>query len=179
MSSEKETLYQEWFQAAYDSQGVSIKKFWSGYMPLETRIYKDLLEGQAPFVHEGGKGKLNIPLLEFAEKYGLRPEYAVGFLDGISGALDENIDVETMASDSVMDITVDFDKLYRKMIEFKAKHLYTLPGWEKFFSEEEREKMADEQRRSGTVVLGERPGRNDPCTCGSGKKYKKCCGAAS
>ncbi|MGL6105147.1 SEC-C metal-binding domain-containing protein [Romboutsia sp.] len=19
-------------------------------------------------------------------------------------------------------------------------------------------------------------GRNDPCTCGSGKKYKKCCG---
>ncbi|MEE4112156.1 MAG: SEC-C metal-binding domain-containing protein [Desulfobacteraceae bacterium] len=20
-------------------------------------------------------------------------------------------------------------------------------------------------------------GRNDPCTCGSGKKYKKCCGA--
>ncbi|MCZ6745963.1 MAG: SEC-C metal-binding domain-containing protein [Acidobacteria bacterium] len=21
-------------------------------------------------------------------------------------------------------------------------------------------------------------GRNDPCPCGSGKKYKKCCGAA-
>jgi uncharacterized protein len=20
------------------------------------------------------------------------------------------------------------------------------------------------------------PGRNDPCTCGSGKKFKKCCG---
>ncbi|HXK94534.1 MAG TPA: SEC-C metal-binding domain-containing protein, partial [bacterium] len=20
------------------------------------------------------------------------------------------------------------------------------------------------------------PGRNDPCPCGSGKKYKKCCG---
>ena len=26
--------------------------------------------------------------------------------------------------------------------------------------------------RSGKV------GRNDPCPCGSGKKYKKCCGAA-
>jgi uncharacterized protein YecA (UPF0149 family) len=24
---------------------------------------------------------------------------------------------------------------------------------------------------------GPRIGRNDPCTCGSGKKYKKCCGA--
>jgi len=21
------------------------------------------------------------------------------------------------------------------------------------------------------------PGRNDPCCCGSGKKYKKCCGS--
>ncbi|MGI6764726.1 MAG: SEC-C metal-binding domain-containing protein [Anaerovoracaceae bacterium] len=24
---------------------------------------------------------------------------------------------------------------------------------------------------------GEKPDRNDPCPCGSGKKYKKCCGA--
>ncbi|HET8547583.1 MAG TPA: preprotein translocase subunit SecA, partial [Bryobacteraceae bacterium] len=28
-----------------------------------------------------------------------------------------------------------------------------------------------------TVVKGEKVGRNDPCPCGSGKKYKKCCGA--
>lgn len=27
-----------------------------------------------------------------------------------------------------------------------------------------------------TVVKEEEPGRNDPCPCGSGKKYKKCCG---
>jgi uncharacterized protein YecA (UPF0149 family) len=26
------------------------------------------------------------------------------------------------------------------------------------------------------VIKGEVPGRNDPCSCGSGKKYKKCCG---
>ena len=25
---------------------------------------------------------------------------------------------------------------------------------------------------------GPRIGRNDPCTCGSGKKYKKCCGGS-
>jgi uncharacterized protein YecA (UPF0149 family) len=24
---------------------------------------------------------------------------------------------------------------------------------------------------------GDKVGRNDPCPCGSGKKYKKCCGA--
>jgi preprotein translocase subunit SecA len=28
-----------------------------------------------------------------------------------------------------------------------------------------------------TVVKGEKVGRNDPCPCGSGKKYKKCHGA--
>ncbi|MGQ9733412.1 MAG: SEC-C metal-binding domain-containing protein, partial [Candidatus Zipacnadales bacterium] len=27
------------------------------------------------------------------------------------------------------------------------------------------------------VVKGRKVGRNDPCPCGSGKKYKKCCGA--
>ncbi|MEA4847920.1 MAG: SEC-C metal-binding domain-containing protein, partial [Clostridiaceae bacterium] len=33
------------------------------------------------------------------------------------------------------------------------------------------------QRLSGTVIKAREPGRNDPCPCGSGKKYKKCCGA--
>ena len=27
-----------------------------------------------------------------------------------------------------------------------------------------------------TVVTEKKVGRNDPCICGSGKKYKKCCG---
>ena len=29
------------------------------------------------------------------------------------------------------------------------------------------------------VIRGKKVGRNDPCPCGSGKKYKKCCGAAN
>ena len=31
--------------------------------------------------------------------------------------------------------------------------------------------------RIESVRKAPEPGRNDPCTCGSGKKYKKCCGA--
>jgi preprotein translocase subunit SecA len=27
------------------------------------------------------------------------------------------------------------------------------------------------------VIASKKPGRNDPCSCGSGKKYKKCCGS--
>lgn len=30
--------------------------------------------------------------------------------------------------------------------------------------------------RSDTVTVDKVPGRNDACSCGSGKKYKKCCG---
>ena len=33
--------------------------------------------------------------------------------------------------------------------------------------------------RQGTVVTGEKVGRNEPCPCGSGKKYKKCHGEAA
>ena len=33
------------------------------------------------------------------------------------------------------------------------------------------------EERSATVRKGQKVGRNDPCPCGSGKKYKKCCGA--
>lgn len=28
----------------------------------------------------------------------------------------------------------------------------------------------------GTIVKGKKIGANEPCPCGSGKKYKKCCG---
>jgi hypothetical protein len=32
--------------------------------------------------------------------------------------------------------------------------------------------------RQGTIVVADKVGRNDPCPCGSGKKYKKCHGEA-
>ena len=34
-------------------------------------------------------------------------------------------------------------------------------------------------RKSAPIVKGPQPGRNDPCPCGSGKKFKKCCGLAA
>ncbi len=41
--------------------------------------------------------------------------------------------------------------------------------------------FADAEPIAGPPVKHEGPriGRNDPCTCGSGKKYKKCCGKAA
>jgi preprotein translocase subunit SecA len=38
------------------------------------------------------------------------------------------------------------------------------------------ESAGDETLRKEPVRKDKKPGRNDPCPCGSGKKYKKCCG---
>jgi SWIM/SEC-C metal-binding protein len=32
------------------------------------------------------------------------------------------------------------------------------------------------QKKRPSLVVDKTPSRNDPCSCGSGKKYKKCCG---
>jgi len=39
--------------------------------------------------------------------------------------------------------------------------------------------VEEANRKPEPIVKGKQPGRNDPCPCGSGKKFKKCCGAAA
>ena len=39
-----------------------------------------------------------------------------------------------------------------------------------------RKALSKEQKSSTTIVKDEKVYPNDPCPCGSGKKYKKCCG---
>ena len=62
------------------------------------------------------------------------------------------------------------------MVAAKADWLYGLPQWNAIFSEEEQKKLYKEQKESTTIRKEKKIGRNDPCPCGSGKKYKKCCG---
>ena len=63
------------------------------------------------------------------------------------------------------------------MLDAKAKWLYELPQWDDIFSMEKRNEIRKEWRSSKQAVSDKTVGRNDPCPCGSGKKYKKCCGA--
>ena len=42
--------------------------------------------------------------------------------------------------------------------------------------EETRKELYKEQKSSTTIVKEQKVYPNDPCPCGSGKKYKKCCG---
>ena len=70
----------------------------------------------------------------------------------------------------------DKEKLYKNMVDARADWLYELPQWEKIFDENTRKRLYKEQKNSGTIRKEKKIGRNDPCPCGSGKKYKKCCG---
>ena len=75
-------------------------------------------------------------------------------------------------------VALDYDKtmLYRNMVAAKADWLYNLTEWDAHLTEEERKELYRIQKKSTTVVKGKKIGRNEPCPCGSGKKYKQCCG---
>lgn len=50
-------------------------------------------------------------------------------------------------------------------------------GYRPVFFPDEDEERDEEVLRPQEPVRSRKVGRNDPCPCGSGKKYKKCCGA--
>jgi len=68
------------------------------------------------------------------------------------------------------------DPVIFNMLGAEADYLYSISAWDKVLSTEKREEIIKEFKKSKTVVKEKEPGRNDPCPCGSGKKYKKCCG---
>ena len=167
------TIYETWIRSAYDHNGNVIKKFWDVHMPLEQKVYEDMLTTK--------NTEISGTMAELAEKYNMPLESVAGFLDGISGALDTEYEMSELTEDSKIQANVvGFDVLFKKMVEYDAKHLVALPEWDNVFTVEERDKMYKEQKSSGTVVReGDKIGRNDPCPCGSGKKHKKCCGTAA
>ena len=100
----------------------------------------------------------------------------VGILDGINDSLKTPNPIETMDETTELSLDYDKEKLYYNMVEARAEWLYNLPQWDALLTEERRKELYKEQRTSSTVVKPPKIGRNDPCPCGSGKKYKKCCG---
>ena len=101
----------------------------------------------------------------------------VGFLDGINESLVTENPIETMDAQTVVSLDIDLEKLYYNMVACRAEWLYTLEEWDNLLTKERREELYKAQKMSTTVVNKERKiGRNEPCPCGSGKKYKKCCG---
>jgi hypothetical protein len=161
-------IYKNWTESAYDEQGGMVKRVWDAYLPLEQTIYEKMLNEKT--------NEITGKFADLAESHGMTLEQMAGFLDGISGALDEPPDLEEVDGDTEINVKFDFKNLYKKMVEYKAEHLVALPEWNNIFTADERKQFYREQKASGTIIVGEKTGRNDPCPCGSGKKYKKCCG---
>lgn len=68
---------------------------------------------------------------------------------------------------------------YRKDVhhQFINDTIDEMQGWACFYEDSyDEEDLEDVYINTQTVVKDFKTGRNDPCPCGSGKKYKRCCG---
>ena len=164
------TFLEQWQSIASDETADrgQLERLWGTYFQIEKEIYEKLLSNPDEVV----KGTVK----ELAEKYGQEVLTMIGFLDGINESLLVEVPLDTVEEDTVVSLAFDKERLYKNMVAAKADWLYELPQWKEIFSEEELKKLYKEQKESTTIRKAKKIGRNDPCPCGSGKKYKKCCG---
>ena len=163
-------LLQLWRDMAYDESAHKgdLQKFWADYVNKEQAIYKELLAEPDTEV----KGSVS----ELATKYGVDLMTMTGFLDGINDSLVEANPIEEMEAETTVSLKFDKELLYKNMVAADAEWLYGLEEWKEIFDEDKLKELYKEQKRSTTVINEPKIYPNDPCPCGSGKKYKKCCG---
>ncbi|MEE0919735.1 MAG: SEC-C metal-binding domain-containing protein [Lachnospiraceae bacterium] len=164
------TLLDKWRAKAYDEQAdkQSLQNLWIDYFQKEKEIYQQLLANP----DEEVKGTVK----ELAEKYNIDIMTMTGFLDGINDSLKIANPIEEMDEDTVVNLGFDKELLYKNMIAAEADWLYNLEEWNAIFDADKKAALYKEQKSSTTIVKEAKIYPNDPCPCGSGKKYKKCCG---
>lgn len=161
-------LFEQWKETAnQERQQKENDDFWTSYLEKEKLVYEYILENQ--------QNKFEGKISELAEKFKMDEVTFAGFLDGINSSLNEELMLENIDADTFVVLDINFEKLYFNMLEAKADWLYNLEQWEGILTVERRAQITKEFRISKTAISS-KVGRNDPCTCGSGKKYKKCCG---
>lgn len=166
------SLYKQWTDMVVEFVKTKGEKaFWDVYSGIEERIYRKILSA-----HEE---KIEINIGELAKEMDTTPQFVMGFLDGINESLKETLNLEELDETSTVNLDINLESLYYNMLDAKAEYLYTLPQWDGIFSEEKRKEIKKSFQGSKTVRNEVKVGRNDPCPCGSGKKYKKCHGASN
>lgn len=161
-------IYQKWQEILNNQTQDTFEPFWAKYSETEKNIYTYILKNY----QEAYTGTFK----DLVAKHETTNELFMGFLDGINSSLKEELNLNEITEDSEISLNIDFEKLYYNMLEAKADYLYTLPQWADIFSQEKLNEITKAQKASKTVVKDKKIGRNEPCPCGSGKKYKKCCG---
>lgn len=163
-------LLKQWRDMAYSETANKgdLQRLWETYFQKERDIYAELLKTP----DEEVKGTVK----ELAEKYDVDIMTMTGFLDGINDSLKEANPIEEMDEDTVVSLAFDKALLYKNMVAAGADWLYGLEEWKQIFDDETLKALYKEQKSSMTVRKEAKVYPNDPCPCGSGKKYKKCCG---
>jgi len=164
-------LQDAWKRISLDTKGEPVKHVWDDYLSKEKTVYANILRNKTP--------RLEGTVKELSDELKLTTTQMFAFLDGIHEAVDGVPELETIEEDTQVAFDIDFSRLYKQMVIYKAENLYTLPEWENIFTPAEQKELYKEQKSSHTVVRNEaKTGRNEACPCGSGKKFKKCCQAA-
>ena len=163
-------LLDQWRDVAYNESANKgdLQRFWGDYFKKEQAVYKELLADPDTEV----KGTVK----ELADKFGITVMEMTGFLDGIQESLVAPNPIEEMEEDTEVSLKFDKALLYKNMVAADAEWLYGLEEWKEIFDEDKLKALYKEQKSSQTVVNAPKIYPNDPCPCGSGKKYKKCCG---
>jgi hypothetical protein len=164
------SLLKQWEEIAYEERKQDeYDAFWKEYLDKEQHIYEKLLSNNDDNI----KGSIGV----LAETSGMDILNFIGFLSGINTSLVQSIELKELTQDSEIDVKIDFEKLFYNMHVANANWLYTLPEWDNILSKEKRIEIKTAYNRAKTIINeNKKIGRNDPCPCGSGKKYKKCCG---
>ena len=163
-------LLKQWRDMAYSETANKgdLQRLWQTYFQQERDIYAELLKTP----DEEVKGTVK----ELAEKFGVDIMTMTGFLDGINDSLKETNPIDEMEEDTVVSLAFDKTLLYKNMVAAGADWLYGLEEWNDIFDQDTQKALYKEQKSSMTVRKEAKVYPNDPCPCGSGKKYKKCCG---
>lgn len=164
------SILKQWRDMAYSETANKgdLQKLWEAYFQSEKEIYKSLLA--QPKIEIKGTVK------ELAKKFEVTISTMTGFLDGINDSLLIPNPIEEMEEDTVVSLGFDFELLYKNMVGASADWLYELEEWDDVIEKDRQKELFLEQKKSATIIKEEKIYPNDPCSCGSGKKYKKCCG---
>ena len=162
-------LFEQWRKASENHADEQAEvKFWEEFLRDETSIYNEVLNNKTQII----AGKVS----ELAAKYNTNSQTFMGFLDGINESIEMPQELEKIEEDTQINIKIDWEKLYFNMVEVEAHWSSSLKGWDDILDAGLRKKIQRDHNKAKTIVKEEKIGRNDQCPCGSGKKYKKCCG---
>ena len=166
------TLFELWNNYGEEAKDRSVeeyKKVVENYLGRERDVYSYLLSHTDEVV-EG-------TIAELGKRFNMNEVEFLGFVDGINTSLvNGEYDLTNFTGESVVRLEFDLKKLYWNMLDAKAEWLYGLPQWETLLTAEERAEVKKSYNQSKTIVKAKKVGRNEPCPCGSVKKYKQCCG---